>query len=432
MRHHHIRKLIITAIFSAALLGTCAGKAFADGNLDVPLISSLPGQSDIITSISVNQDGNILASGSNDGTVKLYYVNSNKTVTISAHNNTVNKVIFNPQKDTVVSCGDDGKIKFWNSDTGGLSSTIYDDNGSVNSIAFNNDGSVLYSGDANGSVRFWDANTDGLIYDNDFNSPVVSIALDKINDILAVALKDNSIAFIDTNKKALIGYAENAIGSDSNIGNIAFSNDGKYLVCSGSNLTQPVILSCEDNYKKLNLNDEFEYNSFTMWNDVSFSSDDHYLIGSDENNDHVGIFNFYSGKLVKEIDVHPTSIALTKNNSELLVGNLLDNINIYDTSTLPVDNLKSLTIDAGGNYFVKGAPITLKVIGHYSDGTDRVIDNKYVNWQVSDKDSLMNNGVLIPENSGSINVTASYGGVNYTIVLNVAEEKSIGYIELNY
>jgi WD40 repeat protein len=431
MKHPRIQKLIIAAICSAALLGASAGRAFAAEDLSIPLVSSIAGQSDIITSLSINQDGNILASGSKDGTVKLYYVNSSKTVTISAHDSNVNKVIFNPQNDTAVSCGDDGKIKFWNADTGELNNTI-DDNTKVVGIEFNNDGNVLYSGDDAGSVKCWDANTGDLIYKNDFNIPVVSITLDKINNILAVALKDNSIAFIDANKKVLLKQIQNVMDTGSSISNIVYSHDGKSLVCAGSNMVQPVILSCADDYKKLTLDEgKFEYNSFTMWNDVSFSSDDHYLIGCDKNNDHVGIFNFYSGKLVKEIDVHPTSVILNNSNSELLIGNLLDNINIYDTSNLPSNDLKSVKIDAGGGYFVKSAPIALKLTGHYSDGTDRVIDNKYVQWQVSDKDASMNNGILIPKTSGSINVTASYGGVNYTIVLNVVEEKSIGYIELN-
>lgn len=428
MKHKRIQKLVAAAVFSIVLFTGTTAKVFAGEDLSMPLINSLPGQSDIITSLCVSTDSNIIVSAGKDGNIKFYYTDSNKTVTVSAHDKSINKVVFNPQKSLAASCSDDGKIKLWNADNGEFISTLSSNGSAVDTIEFSSDGSILYSGSADGNLRFWNVDTGQIIYNGTFDSGILSITLDRINNILGVLLKNNTVELMDAENKQLVGSIGNIVNEDSQISKIVFSHNGEYLVCAGEDFRQPVIFTREGNYKKLTLDyDKFRYNLFTMWNDCSFSNDDHYIIGSDKNSDHIGIFNFYSGKLVKEIDVHPTSFSLAKNDSQLLVGNLLDNINIYDTSKLPIDNLQSIKIDVQGSSFVVGMPIELKLIGHYSDGTERVIDDQYVQWQVSDKDGTIDKGIFTPKRLGSINVTVTYGGINLTRVFNIVEEKSVGY-----
>lgn len=433
MKHKRIQKLVAAAVFSIVLFTGTTAKVFAGEDLSMPLINSLPGQSDIITSLSVNADSNVIASAGKDGNIKFYYITDNKinkTITVSAHDKSINKVVFSPQNNLLASCSDDGKIKLWNADTGELMKTLNDGNEVVSSVGFNADGSILYSGNSDGSLKFWKTDIGQVVYSSTFDSGVLSITYNNIDNILAVLLKDNSIVLIDVGKQSVIGRIQNVVNTGSDISKIVYSHNGKYLVCLGESFRQPIILSSEENYKKLDLGyDKFRYDLFTIWNDCSFSSDDHYIIGCDMNSDHIGIFNFYSGELIKKVDVHPTSIALLKDDSELLVGNLLDNINVYDTSKLPVDSLESIKIDVSGNSFSVGKSIELKLIGHYKDGTDRVIDNKYIKWQVADKDGEINGNIFTSKHSGNINVTATYGGINSTRVFNIVEEKSLGYID---
>jgi F-box/WD-40 domain protein MET30 len=77
-------------------------------------IRVIEGHSDGV--VCVNFDDKILASGSADGTIRIWNVGAGKCFVIRAHNDWVNKVaIF--EKTKLFSCSDDHTIKLWNLET---------------------------------------------------------------------------------------------------------------------------------------------------------------------------------------------------------------------------------------------------------------------------------------------------------------------------
>jgi WD40 repeat protein len=74
----------------------------------------LRGHSDSITSIAFSPDSKYLASGSQDKTVKLWSVESQKEVTsLLGHNNKITSVTFSPDGKYLASGSQDKTVKLW-------------------------------------------------------------------------------------------------------------------------------------------------------------------------------------------------------------------------------------------------------------------------------------------------------------------------------
>jgi nitrous oxidase accessory protein NosD len=75
---------------------------------------SLTGHTDWVTSVAFSPDGRLLASGSDDDTIKLWEVASGSLVrTLSGHTSDVNSVAFSPDGRLLASGSDDKTIKLW-------------------------------------------------------------------------------------------------------------------------------------------------------------------------------------------------------------------------------------------------------------------------------------------------------------------------------
>ena len=61
--------------------------------------------------------GTILASGSEDGAVKLWNLNTRQYQILEGHRSSVRSVLFSPNGDVLASCGQDGTIKLWDVQT---------------------------------------------------------------------------------------------------------------------------------------------------------------------------------------------------------------------------------------------------------------------------------------------------------------------------
>jgi WD40 repeat protein len=77
-------------------------------------LQTLQGHSGWILSIAFSPDGQWLASGSCDRTVKIWSVQDGQCIkTLKAHTNWVWSVAFSPDGQAVASASDDGVIKLW-------------------------------------------------------------------------------------------------------------------------------------------------------------------------------------------------------------------------------------------------------------------------------------------------------------------------------
>src|SRR5919205_286341 len=103
----------------------------------VKLLRTLEGHDETVRSLAFDPKGEILASGGDDGTVKLWEPGSGKLLrTLQGHRRSIFSVAFDSQGNTLASASADCKVKLWKPRSGKLLRSLDGHEGEVNCLAF--------------------------------------------------------------------------------------------------------------------------------------------------------------------------------------------------------------------------------------------------------------------------------------------------------
>jgi predicted NACHT family NTPase/tRNA A-37 threonylcarbamoyl transferase component Bud32 len=192
----------------------------------------LEGHTDVIRSIAFSPDGSLLASGSDDNTIRIWRVeNGSLYHTLEGHTRWIRSVAFSPDGSRIASGSDDNTVRLWLVEDGLPLQSLTEHQKPVFSVAFSSDGSLLASGSFDKRVLIW--RVDDWTLQKTLKGHTVgirSVAFSPDGSLLASGSDDKTIRILRLEDETLIQILK---GHTRWIRSIAFSPDGS-LLASGS------------------------------------------------------------------------------------------------------------------------------------------------------------------------------------------------------
>lgn len=198
-------------------------------------IRTFKGHTSWVWAIAISPDGQTIASGSADKTIKLWNLNTGKEIrTLIGHSDGVASVAFSPDGKLLASSSLDKTIKLWNLQTNKEIRTLTGHSQTVASVAFSPDGKTLASGSWDKTIKLWNLNTGKEIRTLRGHLDLVSsIAFSPDGQQLASGSKDKTIKLWNINTGKVI---RTLTGHDDKVTSVAYIRSwDSVTLASGSN-----------------------------------------------------------------------------------------------------------------------------------------------------------------------------------------------------
>ena len=254
------------------LAGGCADNSIKLWRSDGRLLATLTDHQDSVNSVSFSPDGEFLASGSSDNTIKLWSRQGKLLSSLTGHLHSVNSVSFSPGGEFLASGSSDNTIKLWNRE-GKLLSSFLGHSRSVNSVSFSPEGDTIASASDDGTVKLW--SLDGRLLSTlpGSTKEVLDVTFSPDGQIIASAGADHVIKLWSRDGNLLKAIQ----GHDGSVWKVRFSANGKMIASVSADKTIKIWS------RGGNLLDTLPGHSHEV-NSLSFSPDSNQLASASDDN----------------------------------------------------------------------------------------------------------------------------------------------------
>ncbi|KAH7243776.1 WD40-repeat-containing domain protein [Fusarium solani] len=195
-------------------------------------LQTLEGHSGPVRSVAFSHDSTLVASASDDRTVRIWRTDMGDCVQeLEGHSRPVRSIAFSHDSKLVASASDDRIVRIWRADTGECIQELKGHSRSVRSIAFSHDSALVASTSDDWTVRIWRIDISGCVQElNGHSRSVRSVASSHDSALVASASDNRTVRIWRIDSGDCVRELE---GHSRSITSIAFSHDSA-LVASAS------------------------------------------------------------------------------------------------------------------------------------------------------------------------------------------------------
>jgi WD40 repeat protein/transcriptional regulator with XRE-family HTH domain len=203
-----------------------------------PGVAVLASHAGAVDSVAFSRDGTTLATGSGDGTVRVWDLATHRQITaLTGPAGPVKAVAVSPDGPTLATGSADGGVRVWDVATHRQITALTGPAGPVTSLAFSRDGSTLAAGYADGTVRVWYLSNNSCTSGPLISGPsrATSVALSPDGTTLATGSADGAVRLWDVATGRQISRP--LTGPAGPVTSVAFSPDGTTLASASPDHT---------------------------------------------------------------------------------------------------------------------------------------------------------------------------------------------------
>lgn len=152
----------------------------------------------------------------------------------SSHRDIVRSVAVNPSHASLASGGDDGVVRLWNRYGGDVRRTLLGHADSVRTVSYSGDGQFVVSGGFDGTVRVWDSHSGSLRWVFPHGGRVLAVVVSPDGTLVASGGTDGTVKLweLDTGTLSHVWVMPKEI-----LRSLAFHPSGRLLACGSDTAT---------------------------------------------------------------------------------------------------------------------------------------------------------------------------------------------------
>lgn len=274
-----------------------------------------------------------------------YYIMDKVKLTLTGHTNNVVSISYSPDGNSLASGSADNTLKIWNASTGILERTLTGHSDGIRSIRYRPDGNYLASASLDNTIRIWNLATGNVDKTFTGTASTNSVAYSPDGKYVAGGFKDKTIKVWEIATGNL--QRTYTVVGESNY--VAYSPDGAFLA-SGSNDRIKIWDTATGNEKHSWQADTGSVHS------LSYSLDGKYLASGWLLDEGLRVWDISTNKIawVASLDSIVFSISYSPDNKNIASGEYTKGVKIFDANT---GNLEE-TLDGhtGGVFAVSYSP----------------------------------------------------------------------------